>query len=114
MKIITWLFKELVLLCLNIYFNEMKLEQLWSLRKQTVARLFEVSVTVNNEESADGCLVPLLADSFVVKTISCLMGEGEKERTGSEVGKRCLTKHQRVLDRSLHLVLLIWSKLSTS
>lgn len=46
-----------------------------------------MSVTVNNEESADGCLVPLLADSFVVKTISCLVGEGEKERTGSEVGK---------------------------
>lgn len=115
MKIITWLFKELVFLCLNVYFNEMKLEQLWSLRKQTVARLFEVSVAVNNEESADGCLVPLLADSFVVKTISCLVGEGEKGRTGSEVGKtRCLTKYQRLLDRSLHLILLIWSKLSTS
>lgn len=68
-------------------FNEVKLEQLRSLRKKTVARLFEVSVTVNNEESADGCLAPLLADSFVVKTISCLVGEGEKERTGSEVGK---------------------------
>lgn len=79
MKIITWLFKELVLLCSDVYFNEMKLEQLWSLRKQTVSRLSEVSVTVNNEESADGCLVPLLADSFVVKTISCLVGEGEKE-----------------------------------
>lgn len=39
-----------------------------------------MSVTVNNEESADGCLAPLLADSFVVKTISCLMGEGEKEQ----------------------------------
>lgn len=68
-----------------------------------------MSVTVNNEESADGCLVPLLADSFVVKTISCLVGEGEKERTGSEVGKTDV-----FLDRSLHLVLLIWSKLSTS
>lgn len=62
----------------------MKLEQLQSLQKK--AGLFEVSVTVNNEESADGCLAPLLADSFVVKTISCL-GEGQKERTGSEVGK---------------------------
>lgn len=92
----------------------MKLEQLQSLRKKTVAGLFEVSVTVNNEESADGCLAPLLADSFVVKTISC-PGEGQKERTGSEVGKnRCLTKHRRVLERSLHSVLLILSKLSTS
>lgn len=34
MKIIAWLFKELVLLRLNVYFNEMKLEKLWSLRKQ--------------------------------------------------------------------------------
>jgi len=57
----------------------MKLEQLGSLKKKTVAVVFEVSVTVNNEESADGCLAPLLADSFVVKTISCLLGEGEKE-----------------------------------
>lgn len=87
MKIITWVFKRLVLLCLNVYFNEMKLEPLRSLRNKTVARLSEVSVTVNNEQSADGCLAPLLADSFVVKTISCLVGEGEKERTGSEVGK---------------------------
>lgn len=45
-----------------------------------MAMFFEVSVPVNNEESADGCLVLLLADSFVVKTISCLVGEGEKER----------------------------------
>lgn len=66
-------------MCLNVYFNKMKLEQLWSLRKKAVARLFEVCVTVNNEGSADGCLALLLADSFVVKTISCLVGEGEKE-----------------------------------
>lgn len=65
----------------------MQLEHLWSLTKKAVASLVQVSVIVNNEESADGCLAPLLADSFVVKTISCLVGEGGKERTGSEVGE---------------------------
>jgi len=65
----------------------MKLGQLESLKEKKVAVLFEVPVTVNSEESADGCLALLLADSFVVKTISCPGGEGKKERTGSEVGK---------------------------
>lgn len=75
------------LYCLCLNFNKMQLEHLWSLTKKAVASLVQVSVIVNNEESADGCLAPLLADSFVVKTISCLVGEGGKERTGSEVGE---------------------------